>query len=379
MKKLLLSFLFFIAGFSLLQAKENNPYHFESIYSVPADSVISQGKTGTCWSFSTTSFLESEIYRKTHQWTDLSEMYNVRMLYLVKLANYIGRQGAAQLDEGGLSHDVLISFRKFGTVPETVYSGLVDGEKNYNHTALIKAIRLLGKNAVSNATIRLHWKESADSILNKFMGQPPVHFEWQGKTYTPATFAATLPINPKDYVEFTSFGFQPYYSKFILSIPDNYNNGSYWNVPLDSLTAIIDEALSKGFSVALDCDVSEKTFIRKPEQIAVYPENKEADFIHHIVAEKWISPEQRDSDFWAYKTTDDHLMHIIGLYKDQLGNQYYKVKNSWGTDYAGKGYWMMSKAYIRAKTIGIMVDKSAVSKVLAQKTFLKNKPKQVIY
>jgi bleomycin hydrolase len=364
-----LALLLLSVAFGYLQAKENATYQFTQIFEVPADSVMSQGNTGTCWSFSTTSFLESEIYRKTHQWIDLSELYNVRMLYPRKLQQFIYRQGKAQFGEGGLSHDVLIALANYGAVPEAVYSGLVDGSSKLNHQKLAKDLENLADSAVANRNTRMHWKKQADSILNKFMGNPPAEFQWDGKSYTPKTFAATLPISPDDYVEFTSFGFQPYYSKFILNIPDNYNDGAYWNVPLDSITSMINTALSKGFSVALDCDVSEKTFIREPIQMAVFPEDKAADFAHHIVSEKWISAEERDQQFQAYETTDDHLMHIVGLYKDQLGNQYYKVKNSWGTAYAGKGYWMISLAYIRAKAIGIMVNKAAISKTLADKTF----------
>lgn len=373
MKKAFLFVLFLCLNIPLVKAQKEGVYHFKEIYSVPADLVISQGKTGACWSFATTSFLESEIYRQTHQWVDLSEMFNVRMLYMVKMMNYVGRQGHAQFGPGGLSHDVIYAFKHFGAVPNEVYNGLVAGQVGYDYKGMSSELKLLADKAVEDKNTRMKIQELTSQILNNNMGGPPPKtFNWKGKTYTPLSFAASLPINPDNYVEFTSFGFHPNYIKFILNIPDNYNNGAYWNIPLDDLTEIIDRALEKGYSVALDCDVSEKTFLRKPIQIAVFPENPEADFVHHIVSEKWIKPEQRNEDFWTYHTEDDHLMHIIGLYKDQLGNQYYKVKNSWGTSYADKGYWMMSKAYIRAKAIGIMVNKEAVSSKIAKKTFGKN-------
>lgn len=369
MKKNYVFFLLFCLVTTILQAKNNDGYQFTKIYETPADAVLSQGRTGTCWSFSTTSFLESEIYRKTGQWINLSEMYNVRMLYPVKMMNYVNRQGQAQFGPGGLSHDVVFAFEKFGAVPDETYQGRFEDGEKYNYMPMSKELKKLADSAVASEKVRMRIQEETDEVLNKYMGAPPSSFEWEGKTYTPQTFAASLPINPDDYVEFTSFGFRPYYSRFILNIPDNYNNGAYWNVPLDSLTAIISHSLAKGYSVVLDCDVSEKTFLRAPIQIAVFPKNEKVDIGKTIVAEQWISPEQRDKDFLAYRTEDDHLMHIVGLYKDPLGNQYYKVKNSWGTNYAGKGYWMMSKAYIRAKAIGVMVNKEAVGQAIATKTF----------
>lgn len=371
MRKLILSLSLLLIAFPQIWAKKNTVYEFSKIYETPASAVISQGRTGTCWSFSTTSFLESEVYRKTGQWVDLSEMYNVRMLYPVKMLNFVGRQGHAQFGPGGLSHDVIFAFEHFGAVPESVYSGLLPQKTAFDFMTMADALGNLADSAVADETVRMAIQSRTADTLNKYMGAPPQHFEWQGKDYTPKSFAASLPINPNDYVEFTSFGFQPYYSRFILNIPDNYNNGAYWNLPLDSLTAVIDGALAQGYSVVVDCDVSEKTFLRKSLQLAVFPADSTADFKDNIVPEQWISPQQRDLDFWAYRTQDDHLMHIVGLYKDQLGNQYYKVKNSWGTDYQRKGFWMMSKAYIRAKAIGIMVNKNAVSKTLADKTFEK--------
>lgn len=371
MKKLVLFLVLSLIAFSQARAKKGAVYQFSKIYETPASAIISQGQTGTCWSFSTTSYLESEIYRKTGHWVDLSEMYNVRMLYPVKMFNFVGRQGHAQFGPGGLSHDVIFAFEHFGAVPESIYNGLLPKETTFDFTTMDNALMMLADSAVANETVRMDVENETDDTLNKYMGAPPQHFEWEGKEYTPASFAASLPVNPNDYVEFTSFGFQPYYSRFILNIPDNYNNGAYWNVSLDSLTAIIDGALAQGYSVVVDCDVSEKTFLRNELQIAVFPAAPEADFKDNIVPEQWISPQQRDLDFWAYRTEDDHLMHIVGLYKDQLGNQYYKVKNSWGTDFQRKGFWMMSKAYIRAKAIGIMVNKNAVSKVMAGRTFQK--------
>lgn len=371
MKKLALSFALLLLSFPQVWSQTNSVYQFSKIYETPASAVISQGRTGTCWSFSTTSFLESEIYRKSGQWVDLSEMYNVRMLYPVKMRNFVGRQGHAQFGPGGLSHDVIFAFEHFGAVPESVYSGLLPGQTGFDFTRLADALTTLADSAVANESLRMIIQRRTADTLNKYMGAPPQHFEWKGKDYTPESFAALLPISPDDYVEFTSFGFEPYYSRFILNIPDNYANGAYWNVPLDSLTAIIDGALAQGYSVVVDCDVSEPTFLRKAMQLAVFPVDTNADFKDNIVSEQWISPQQRDLDFWAYRTQDDHLMHIVGLYKDQLGNHYYKVKNSWGTDYESKGFWMMSKAYMRAKAIGIMVNKNAVSKALADKTFEK--------
>ena len=367
MKTVLAAFLSFFS-FPLF-AQEQGPYQFTKIIDIACMPVASQGKTGTCWSFSTTSFLESEIYRADHQWVDLSEMYNPRVLYPVKMFNYISRQGHAQFGEGGLSHDVLRAFALYGAVPEADYDGLAGNGKSYDHTEMVRALTALADSAVQDEQIRMNWKSLTEKILDTYMGAPPDTFTYKGVTYTPLSFSRSLHINPENYIEFTSFGFEPYYSRFILNIPDNFENGAYWNVPLDSLTRIIDNALENGYTVALDCDVSEPTFLRNQLQIAVFPEEKGAGFKKSIVPEHWITAGERDRDFLSYATEDDHLMHIVGLYEDQLGNRYYKVKNSWGTGYAGKGYWMISKAFIRAKAIGIMVNKNAVSDALKAKTF----------
>jgi bleomycin hydrolase len=348
-------------------------YKFTTITDLEATPVISQGITGTCWSFSSTSFLESEIIRLTGKKIDLSEMYQVRNTYPLKAENYIMRQGRAQFGEGGLAHDVMNSVEKFGLVPEEAFSGLFTGETTYNHAEMVAVLEAMLKTYVDNPGRKLSkkWRAAIEGVLDVYIGKNVTNFTFEGKQYNPQTFLAMTKIKPEDYVNITSFTQAPFYSKFILNIPDNWSNGSFYNVPLDEMMATIDNALEKGFTVELDCDVSEKTFSSK-DGVAVIPENVENNVkaLQGIYPEKKITQEYRQEEFENYDTTDDHLMHITGILRDQNGTKYYKVKNSWGTDesrVANGGYVYFSEAYMRLKAISVTVHKDAVPKNTAQK------------
>jgi bleomycin hydrolase len=210
------------------------------------------------------------------------------------------------------------------------------------------------------------WKNVFDSALNIYLGKPVEEFTYQGKNYTPTTFVESLGFNPDDYVEITSYSHRPFYSSFDLEIPDNWSKDEYYNVPMDELMAVIDYALSNGYSVCWDGDVSEKEFDRK-KGIAIVPldpleiKEGEEEKSEAPVKEKTITQEMRQTTFDNYTTTDDHLMHLTGLAKDQNGNKYYYTKNSWGTkDKKYDGYWYMSEPYVRLKTVAIMIHKSAI-------------------
>jgi len=363
---------FLLAILFTLNLNAQEAYKFKTVTDLETTPVISQGVTGTCWSFSSTSFLESEIIRLTGKKIDLSEMYQVRNTYPLKADNFIMRQGKAQFSEGGLAHDVLNSVEKNGLVPEEAFSGMLSGETKHNHAEMVAVLKAMLKTYVDNPGRKLSnkWRAAIDGVLDIYIGKDVTNFTYEGKQYTPQTFLAMTKIQPADYVNITSFTQAPFYSQFILNIPDNWSNGSFYNVPLEEMMATIDNALEKGFTVELDCDVSEKTFSSK-DGVAVIPENTENNIkaLQGIYPEKKITQEFRQEEFENYDTTDDHLMHITGLLHDQNGTKYYKVKNSWGTDetrVANGGYVYFSESYMRLKAISVTIHKDALPKNTAK-------------
>lgn len=370
-------FVIYVAFLALSYSGFSQAYEFHIIKDIEATPVISQDKTGTCWSFATTSFLEAEIIRLTGKKIDLSEMYNVRNIYLDKAENYVLRQGKAQFGEGGLSHDVINSARKYGVVPESNFTGKMNPNAKHNHEKMVEELEAIVKKAVAETPKKYTtWKADFASVLDTYLGkfsddkitssQTAIDnhkINYEGKSITPKQFLATTQLNLDDYITLTSFTNEPFYSKFILSIPDNFANGSYFNLPLDEFIQNIDNALDKGLTLALDTDVSEITFSKK-DGIAVMPEN-ETDtntILTEIKPEKNITPEYRQAAFENYDTQDDHLMHIVGKVADQKGNQYYKVKNSWGTTSGKNGFVYISIPYMRLKAISVMVHKDGLTK-----------------
>jgi bleomycin hydrolase len=347
---LLLSLFFSLNTFS-------QKYDFQTIKDIIAMPVISQDNTGTCWSFSTTSFLEAEIIRTTGSKIDLSEMYNVRNIYLDKADNYVSRQGKAQFGEGGLNHDVINSAKKYGIALQSNFPGKVNLDAKYDHSKMVIELENILKKAVTETPANYpNWRADYIAVLDQFMGKTE-----NAKPISSADFSAKYKINLNDYVALTSFTNQPFYTKFILNIPDNFANGSFYNLPLDEFVQNIDYALDKGFTVALDSDVSETTF-SGPKGIAVIPENysDSALILSEIKPEKKITQEFRQAEFENYNTQDDHLMHIVGKVKDQKGNVYYKVKNSWGTKSGIDGFVYMSVSYLRLKAISVLIHKDGL-------------------
>lgn len=345
-------------------------YEFQTIKDIEANPVISQDNTGTCWSFSTTSFLEAEIIRLTGKKIDLSEMYNVRNTYPKKAWNYVMRQGKAQFGEGGLAHDVINSAEDFGLVPNNVYSGLTGTNNAHNHAEMTAVLESMLKTYVANPGKKLspQWKEAVNAVLDVYLGKNVTDFTYEGKKYTPKTFMEMTKLKTADYVTISSFTNEPMYKTFLLDIPDNFSNGTFYNLPLDEYVQNIDNALDNGYTIALDCDVSEGTFSGK-NGVAVVPEN-DADaklILTEIKPEKVISPEYRQAEFENLTTTDDHLMHIVGKVKDQTGKTYYKVKNSWGTKSGKEGYVYMSVSYMKLKSISVLLHKDGLTKASKSK------------
>lgn len=372
MKPIIVCFLLlFTVATGSLKAQEL--YKFTPLIELDATDVISQGVTGTCWSFSTSSFLESELARITGEFIDLSEMYNVRNTYPQKAWNYIMRQGKTQFSEGGLAHDVINSVRDFGLVPQSAYSGLDKGATGHNHAELVAVLTAMLNTYIDNPGRKLSpkWQAAINSVLDVYLGAQPESFTYKGQSYTPESFLAFTKLKPDDYISLTSFTQAPFYKPFILNIPDNFSNGQFYNLPLDELMQVVDFALAQGYTVELDCDVSERSFSSK-HGVAVIPLDDE----NKVKAQTGIYPERtidqayRQQEFENYNTTDDHLMHITGLLKDQNGTRYYKVKNSWGTNpdrTTNNGYVYFSESYMRLKTISIMIHKDAIPKSIRNK------------
>jgi bleomycin hydrolase len=354
--------IFFLAFIVFSQTLIAQKYEFKPVVDLPVSSVKNQGKTGTCWSFSTSSFIESEIKRISGKDIDVSEMYIVRSTYDKKAWNYVMRQGTAQFSEGGLAHDEMNALRTHGLVPQEAFTGLF-GKKYYDHSNIVPNIKtILDKYIKKDPSVK-DWKTPTKMILDQHIGAYLNTFTYKGKSYTPKEFLKMTGLDPNAYVTFTSFTHEPYYSKFILSIPDNFSNGSFYNLPLDEYISLIDHALNKGYTVELDIDVSEPTFSQK-NGVAFIPENKSDSEkgLTEIVKEMVITPDYREAEFENYNTTDDHLMHITGIYKDQKGNKYYKVKNSWGTSVGNGGFIYISETFMKLKSISVMIHKEAVPK-----------------
>lgn len=362
---------------------EDEGYKFTQVISLPATSVKNQSRTGTCWCFATTSFIESELIRMGKGEFDLSEMYIVRQNYIDRLNDNYLRRGNGNVSQGSLAHDWMRIFSNDGIVPDEVYNGLNYGSATHNHSEMLAFIQ-----AVSEVPVKLRKQSDqyhiiVNDILDTYLGEVPEKFTYRGKNYTPKSFAAELEINPDDYVEITSFMHFPFYTKGTLEVPDNWTHDRFYNVPLDELIEIQDYALENGYTVNWDGDVSEKGFSHT-NGVAINPDVMHTEDLSGTDRARFedmtpagrleevykftrpfpeidVSQEIRQEGYESFVTTDDHLMHITGIVKDQNGTKYYITKNSWGTD-RNKfgGYLNMSESYVRAKVIFIMVHKDAI-------------------
>ena len=341
-------------------------YQFKTLQDLSCTSVKNQSQTGTCWSFTTVSFLESELIRLGKPATDLSEMFVVRAIYKDKARNYFLRQGLANFSQGSLSHDVIRAFSMEGILPETGYSGLKEGQTQHNHSALERELKGFVDGQVASRRAISEWMPEFEAILDKHMGSVNTPMLVDDASLTAQEYAKSLDVNPEDYVSLTSFTHHPLYQSFILEIPDNYSNGSYYNVSLEDLKEVAQHALKNGFTVAWDGDVSESTFQAR-KGLAILPENPKSKWMEAPVTEMEVNSENRQAQFENFATTDDHLMHLVGMSKDQDGDIYFKVKNSWGSIGPYDGFLQMSLPYYAMKTVGIMVHKDALPKKLRTK------------
>ena len=371
-------------------------YQFTDIKTVPVTSVKDQNRSGTCWCFSAISFIESEILRAGGDSLDLSEMWIVRNAYMDKAEKYVRMHGNLTFAEGGEGWDVVDAIRKYGIVPQEVYPGFNYGTDKPDFSEITPVLGSYMKTVVAagdkNGKLSTAWEKGFNAILDAYFGVMPEKFTYNGKEYTPKSFAASLPINLDDYVDITSFTHHPFYTQFMLEIPDNWAWAEVWNLPMEDMMAIIDNALANGYTVQWGTDVSEKGFSRT-KGVGVIPQTN-PEGMDGTEASKWgaltqkereamlysfdqprpeltITQEMRQEAFDNYQTTDDHGMLIMGTAKDQNGTPYYKVKNSWDTVPPYAGYWYFSVPFVEYKTTGITVNKNAIPKEIAQKMGLK--------
>ncbi|MBS1587083.1 MAG: aminopeptidase [Bacteroidetes bacterium] len=343
---------------------------FTDIINLERTSVKNQASSGTCWSYSTNSFLESEMIRAGRPKVDLAEIYSARMVYEEKADNYVRMHGALSWGDGGECHDVVNMYAKYGAMPQEAYSGLHYGTKKNKFGELQAVLKGMLDAIVRNPNGKLttSWKKAFDAVLDAYLGPVPESFTYKGQRYTPKSFAKeVVRLNPADYVELSSFTDKPYYEKTMFMVPDNWSFDKVYNVKLKDMTNIIDNALREGYTIAWAADVSEKYFSWK-NGVAFVPEKDWEDMeedeqkalFDGPKTERVITPEVRQEAFDNYETTDDHGMHIVGLAKDQAGTEYYIVKNSWGTKNDYKGYIYVSKNYVRYKTTAFLLNKRGI-------------------
>ena len=376
-------------------AATDTAFVFTDIITLPTTSVKDQNKSGTCWCFAGTSFFENEIRRLGGDSLDLSEMFTVRHCYADKADRFVRMYGQMNFAPGGSLLDVPYVWKHYGAVPEEVYRGLEYGEDKHVHgeldavlDAYVKAVARKPTKKVSTA-----WKKGVDGVLDAYFGELPATFEYKGNTYTPQSYAASLPIKLDDYVALTSFTHHPFYEQFVFEVPDNWLWGQYWNLPLDEFKAVVDNALENGFSLVWAADVSEGGF-KWTDGVALMPKGKSEGDMDGTELARWVklSDKERANSRYDFKapveeievtqelrqqmldnqeTTDDHGMEIVGVAKDQKGNRYYKVKNSWDTNQVYDGFFYVSEPYFKAKTVNILVHRDAIPKAIAKKLGLK--------
>ncbi|MCX6234652.1 MAG: aminopeptidase [Bacteroidetes bacterium] len=404
MKYYITTLMVFILGAGLLapnisyaqdEAKKTDEgYQFTIIKQLPATPVENQYKSSTCWSYATISFLESELLRTGHGEYDLSEMFIVRHTYPEKAEKYVRVHGKMEFGPGGASHDVTEEIKKYGIVPEEIYSGMTIGEKNPVHNEMDAVLKAYVDAIVQNPNNKLSpvWHDGFEAVVDAYLGRLPEKFDYKGKEYTPISFAGSLGLNLDDYIELASFSHHPFYEKFVLEVPDNWMGDEIYNIPLDDLEKVIDYSLENGYTVAWGADMSEKGFSWK-NGVAIVPEAR-PDKMTIEEKEKWekMTDSEKDASLYKfdkpgfektitqvihqqafdnYNMTDDHGMHITGIAKDQNGNLYYIVKNSWGTDAKYKGYMYASKPYVLMNTLDIMVNKDGIPKEIKTKLGIK--------
>ena len=372
---------------------------FTTVKENPITSVKNQNRAGTCWCYSGLAFIESELLRMGKGEYDFSEMFIVHNTYLDRADKAVRTHGDVSFSQGGSFYDVIYGMKTFGLVPEEeMRPGVMYGDTLSNHTeltavsdAVVAAIakgrhRSLQADKENNPL----WKKAITAIHDIYLGERPEKFTYKGKEYTPKSFYESTGLNADDYISLTSYTHHPFYQPFVLEIQDNWRWASSYNLPIDEFMAVMDNAVKKGYTFAWGSDVSEQGFTR--DGIAVMPDiNKESELSGSDMA-RWtglttankrqimttkphpeidVTQEMRQVAFDNWETTDDHGMVIYGIAKDQNGKEYFMVKNSWGKSGKYNGIWYASKAFVRYKTMNIIVHKDALPKEIAKKLGIK--------
>ncbi len=398
MKKTLIIIALFLTSavaFAQEDKKDDKPV-FTVVKEVPITSVKNQARSGTCWNYSTLSFFEAEILKKSGKTYDLCEMFVCNKNYMDRAIVKVRMHGDAQFSEGGSAYDVLAVLKNYGICPEEAMPlpGTMYGDtlNNFNEFFKIMSpyVDAVAKNTAK--TITPNWKNGLQGILDAYLGKCPETFTYEGKEYTPKTFAASLGLDWNDYVSVTSYTHHPFYEQFPVEVQDNWRQPGSWNLPIEDIARIIDNAIENGYTVAWGGDVSEDGFTRQGLAILYDTETpqdlegsdmakwmkmtaaeKRAKTIQLGFAAKEKTPtqEMRQKEFDNWELTDDHGMLIYGIAKDQNGRKYYMVKNSWGIAGEYKGIWYMTENFIVAKLMDFMVNKNALPKDIAKKLGLR--------
>lgn len=372
-------------------AKANKPV-FTIVKENPITSIKDQNRSGTCWDYSTLSFFEAEILKKTGKTYDLCESFVANKNYMDRAKTVVRMHGDAQFSQGGSAYDVLYVLKNYGICPQDAmpFPGSLTGDSLYNFNEFFSVMEPYVKAVATNKAPKIsnQWKQGLQSILDAYLGNCPESFTYKGKTYTPKSFAASLGLNWNDYETFTSYTHHPFYTAFPVEVQDNWRQPASWNLPMEEMMKIIDNAVMNGYTIAWGGDVSEPGFTRdglaymvdgkkiqstKGSDMARWlglSAAKKKDIIAELgvnVPEVKASQELRQERFDNWELTDDHGMVIFGIAKDQNGKEYYMVKNSWGETGAYKGIWYITKTFIAANTMDFMVNKNAVPKDIRKK------------
>ena len=392
MKKLLtIALALFVAAGNVSAAKKkaaakpSNKPVFTVVKEIPVTSMKDQNRSGTCWDYSTLSFFEAEILQATGKKYDLCESFIANKTYMDRAIQVVRYHGDCQFAQGGSSEDVLATLKAHGICPEEAmpFPGSLYGDSlnNFNEffsvlEPYVAAVAKSSAKKISNA-----WKNGFQGILDAYLGKCPEKFTYEGREYTPKSFMQTLGLNLDDYVSITSYTHHPFYTGFAVEVQDNWRFPLSYNLPMEEMMQVIDNALEQGYTIAWGGDVSEDGFTRKGLAYAVDTKATESlagsdmarwlklapakktsilDSLGCKVPEVVPTQEMRQERFDNWELTDDHGMHIYGIAKDQNGKEYYMVKNSWGETGDYKGTWYMTKAFIAANTMDYLVNKKAI-------------------
>jgi bleomycin hydrolase len=355
----------------------NSKFIFTEVIDLDRTSVKAQGSAGTCWSYSGNSFIESEMIRNGKKPVDIAEIFTARQVYLGKARNYILLNGTANLGDGAELHDVMNILRKNGAMPQSAYNLEDYGKGNVKSGEMQKKVKEILDNYLKNPKNKTaSWVKDINDYMDSQLGKIPDNFDFQGKNYTPQTFAKeVIGIDANDYVEISNYKDNPYYEKMVQPVTDNWSSDQLYNVPMNEMTNAVDFALSKGYTIGWATDVSEPFFswkngvahVPNVEDLYEISDDLKKSIFDGPLKEKEITEDLRLEGLYTLNTTDDHGMHIVGKAKDQNGKEYYKVKNSWGETNDYKGYLYVTKAYVQLKTTALMLNKNSLNKDLRAK------------